>query len=285
MSFDKKHVNWIMPERRLWAPQRPRFLMSPPMLGIVGGGARGYQTGAVNLDGVNDYLRASTSFTTSTDSQKFSWHMWLKLSTASDGNAVDFYNGRSGGNSQPLFRKTNADIIHIEFVDGSNSTAFNIESTMTVTSTMGWVSVGFGVDNTSTTTGSFRLFINGSTTWSSTSALIGTNSIDWTSTGTHTLFASNAAGNLYAGDVADVYLETVSAVLANSSGIGLFRSTATGKPLSLGANGSGPTGAQPVMFLKHTPGSTPADFDDNLGYGGPVPITGALTESTSSPTD
>lgn len=255
--------------------------MFPFTHGILSAAA--YVTGAVNFDGTNDYLRASTSFTNSTNSNKFSFSAWIKLSTAMDAASFTFYTGRDGANNQPFFRNSTSGL-HFEHVTAGNSTAYNLQSTEVLTSTWGWIHIAVGVDNTSTSTGTFAVFVNGATSWSSTSALVSTSAVDWTSTGTHTFFANNSASELYAGDVADVYLETVAATLASTANITLFRGS-NGKPVNLGSSGATPSGAQPVVFLTHVAGATAADFDDNLGYGGTVPIVGALTESTSSPTD
>lgn len=53
--------------------------------------------------------------------------------------------------------------------------------------------------------------------------------------------------------------------------------SATGKPVSLGANGSTPTGNQPLIYM---PAGDPSD---NKGTGGNFTITGALDVASTSP--
>jgi hypothetical protein len=56
--------------------------------------------------------------------------------------------------------------------------------------------------------------------------------------------------------------------------------SATGKPVSLGANGSTPFGTQPAIYL----GNPLATWHTNLGAGGGFNVTGgALTAASTSP--
>lgn len=60
---------------------------------------------------------------------------------------------------------------------------------------------------------------------------------------------------------------------------------AAGKPVFLGADGSEPTGNQPLMFHHIDSGAAASTFGDNLGTGGAFSITGSLTIAATSPTD
>ena len=63
-----------------------------------------------------------------------------------------------------------------------------------------------------------------------------------------------------------------------------FRSGA-GKPISLGADGSTPTGAQPIIYQRIASGGAATDFATNLGSGGNFSITGSLDLSSTNPSD
>jgi hypothetical protein len=57
--------------------------------------------------------------------------------------------------------------------------------------------------------------------------------------------------------------------------------SAAGKPVSLGANGSTPTGSQPIIYLANPT----ATWQDNLGAGGNFTENGALADAATNPSD
>jgi hypothetical protein len=57
--------------------------------------------------------------------------------------------------------------------------------------------------------------------------------------------------------------------------------SAGGKPVNLGADGSTPTGNQPIVYLN----GDETDFQTNQGDGGNFSVTGTLTACSSSPSD
>lgn len=88
------------------------------------------------------------------------------------------------------------------------------------------------------------------------------------------------AGNM-AVELADFYFDNSFIDLSNAANMAKFRDAVTGKPVALGADGSGPTGSQPVCFL-----SGPASsFNINRGYGGDFTVTGSPTDASTSPSD
>ena len=61
--------------------------------------------------------------------------------------------------------------------------------------------------------------------------------------------------------------------------------SASGKPVSLGATGSLPTGTAPIIYQRVADGAAVATFATNLGTGGDFSITGTLTTGSTSPSD
>lgn len=57
------------------------------------------------------------------------------------------------------------------------------------------------------------------------------------------------------------------------------------KPVKLGGTGSDPTGTSPTVFCRLADGEAPANFALNRGTGGNYTVTGALTTSSTSPSD
>jgi hypothetical protein len=64
--------------------------------------------------------------------------------------------------------------------------------------------------------------------------------------------------------------------LTVAANVAKFRDPATGKPVSLGADGSLPTGTAPAIYLKNPYSS----FGTNSGTGGDFTVYGTLTEAT-----
>lgn len=61
--------------------------------------------------------------------------------------------------------------------------------------------------------------------------------------------------------------------------------SAAGKPVDLGADGSNPTGSAPLIYLSVRPGDTAADFCTNRGTGGNFTQNGELILASTSPSD
>lgn len=59
--------------------------------------------------------------------------------------------------------------------------------------------------------------------------------------------------------------------------------SANGKPVSLGSDGSFPTGTAPIAYFHLNDGQAVANFASNKGSGGDFSITGTLTTGTTSP--
>lgn len=100
-------------------------------------------------------------------------------------------------------------------------------------------------------------------------------SIPWT-LGTWLLNVTNLA-EFYLND--DVYMDL--SVEANRR---KFISS-NGKPVSLGSDGSLPTGSSPLIYFHLDDGESAANFATNRGTGGNFSITGTLSTASTSPSD
>ncbi|MBF0284799.1 MAG: hypothetical protein HQL51_10120 [Magnetococcales bacterium] len=85
------------------------------------------------------------------------------------------------------------------------------------------------------------------------------------------------------GDIAEFYLN-IASYLDPATNLTKFRS-ASGKPVDLGANGSTPSGSQPLVYLSVRPGGVANDWASNLGSAGAFSITGTLSLSSTNPSD
>ncbi len=80
------------------------------------------------------------------------------------------------------------------------------------------------------------------------------------------------ANNKFHGDIAELYWTNEYIDLSSASNRLKFL-TASGEPANLGADGSTPTGTQPLIYLANAT----ATFQNNLGSGGNFTENGALT--------
>lgn len=89
--------------------------------------------------------------------------------------------------------------------------------------------------------------------------------------------ANTGGSSHYAGDVAELYFTTEWLDISDSTVREKFAKS--GKPVYLGADGSKPSGTQPILYFKG-PAST---FDTNLGSGGAFTASGTFTDASTKP--
>lgn len=252
--------------------------MFPFTHGILGSAA--YVTGAVAFDGVNDYMQKTSVLSgVSTDTTTLTISGWVNFNSTA-GDAVDQYLLYNVTGLMYIL-KTTTNILRCNAYNstGGTSTAFNVVSTGTYTSTSGWIHLALSRNSTT-----LQLWINGANAESSASsvrstALHSAASTGWTIGAVH----PGGTGKTYA-HFAD-WIANFSTGVELSANIIKFRSAA-GKPVDMGANGNTPFTAAPHFFFKHTAGSSGSTFAvDRSTNANNFTITGALAESTSSPSD
>jgi hypothetical protein len=87
--------------------------------------------------------------------------------------------------------------------------------------------------------------------------------------------------NLYEGDAADLWIAPGQFIDFSVEANRRKFIDADGKPVSLGADGSTPTGTAPAVFFSGDSSS----FATNKGTGGAFTLTGSLTDALTSPSD
>ena len=248
--------------------------MFPFTHGILRGA--GYVTGAVNFDGTNDVSARGADLTGSADAATWMFSMWILPASTLGGSAVAQRNLYFAEGGFGYVRLTTADNLLVHFESATSSTFCTFLSTGTISSTNGWSHIAFSCDGSSG-----ALMLRGATNWTST-AFVSTAAPDFTRVN-HLIGAnSTAVVSPYTGDLADFWMH-MSTYIDVRANIGNYISG--GKPVDLGSSGAIPTGSQPIMFFKMAAGSSGSTFAVNIGSGGNFSITGALSESTSSPSD
>ena len=243
-----------------------------------------YTPGAVEFDGTNDVMSRSTDFTGNAASQVGTLSFWYLPSTGSGFTEYVYASTGAGGVINYVAQLAASSALELLFLSSTGGTVVNLGSTVLVTSTGGWRHIAAAFDMAST--GKSHLYIDGVDAKSSTSSQSTALTCAWAQNGHHVGGVDAAStGNRLAGRLADFYLNTAAFIdISASSNLLLFRSAA-GKPVDLGSSGQTPTGSAPTFFFTHVAGATASDFATNRAGNGNMTITGALTESTSSPSD
>lgn len=241
-------------------------------------GIGGYATGAVVFDGSNDYLTRGANPTGLLDGKKGIISFWVNFQ-GGDGVQCSFIENFSAFFA---IRKLNTNKWQFSGANSSSSSIFVMRSNSSYTSASGWIHVlaswdlGSGVD---------YLYVNNSTELNSIT--LTNDTINYIkSPANFSLGASTAGNSKLNGYLADVYINLAEALdFSSSSNRAKFIDQTTLKPISLGSDGSLPTGTAPLFLQRLNPGSSASTFATNLGTGGDFSITGTLTTAPSSPTD
>ncbi len=231
----------------------------------AGGGFLYYST---VFDGTNDFMVKSGGLTGITDSQKGLLSFWLKMGAGTDGDTEKILY-----NVGPFaVTRANDDQIRIDAQNSSGVTVLDIRSTNLglVEVASGWVHVLASWDLS--TAGRRYIYLNGVSFMNEVTFTVG-ETIDYNN-GNDLRFGTQSAGVLMLnGLVSEVYW--TNEWLAGTTALAAFNNS--GHPKNLGANGSTPTGTQPLIYL-HNPFSS---FQTNLGSGGNFTVTGALGDGGS----
>lgn len=228
------------------------------------GGAYTAENGAL-FDGTNDFMNR-VDFVGNADSKILTFSLFVKPDV---GKYI-----YSNSNSRVAIRLTTTTVV-VSAKSPANVTVLAVASSGGV-SLGSWVHILGSFDLSDT--GKRHLYVD------DVSDLVVTtytdSLIDHTRS-TQVVGAQHASGNKLDGCLQEFWLSTSEyidfSVEANRR---KFISAAV-KPVSLGADGSTPTGTAPIMYLNNPFGS----FETNKGTGGNLTVTGALAECGSSPSD
>jgi len=243
-------------------------------IGFAGGGTAAYDTGAVTFDGATDWMTRGAGLTGAADGESLLVSFWAKF--AADGATYTIFQGQVGASVRlHIYRFSGDNKVYFE-VNNTAGTQICQLSTSAVTAASGWNNFVWSL---SMGTPTAFLYRNGAD--DKTQLALSAGTMDFTLDDWRFGATVSGANNQLAADVADFYMALE--YLDLSTNIGKFYSG--GKPVNLGANGSTPTGTQPIVLFRHVTGAAASDFGTNLGSGGDFTITGTLTEAATSPSD
>jgi hypothetical protein len=222
-----------------------------------------YVTSAVKFDGTNDYLSKATELTGLADGKKGILSVWLRINGGDAAGQIIVEGGGSG--LMGLQRQTTNKFV----VDGYNAAVANIlrmtSATSYITSTT-WRHLLCSWD---LSIGAAHMYVNDINDLAGGATILN-DTIDYTS-GSHYVGARADASRKLNADIADLYVNYAEYLDLSVTANRRKFIDESGKPVDVGADGSGPTGTAPVIFLKGSP------FATNRGTGGGFTTTGALT--------
>jgi hypothetical protein len=243
------------------------------------GSAGGYTANAVHFDGTNDYLTRGADLTGNADGKVGLLSVWVNL-TGGDGVFKTVWASRIAGGAGPrvTLQRTDGNKWQMLGANAAGTVILNMTSTTSYTSASGWHNVRASWDLLN---GDGWLYV-GDTDDLAAGATLTNDTLDYT-------IAQHVVGAVYAGsflqlldgDLADLYVNYAEVQDQSVEANRRKFFSATGKPVSLGADGSTPTGTAPIVFLSNAT----ATWQTNLGGGGGFTEVGALTDAASSPSD
>ena len=254
------------------------FLINPFLFG-----SGLYTCDAADFDGTNDYMRLGAALSGASDSKQLTLSMWLRFD-GGDGATQELFNlvTTAGGSTRRFgcSRNTANRLAYIA-ANAAGTTILNSTHTDTITADGNWHHFAISLDLADT--GKRHAYLDG-VSMTGGYAVYTDDTIDYAGTNDCQVGVRGTV-NRFNGCMAEVFFDETYIDLSVAANLQKFRSVA-GKPVSLGADGSTPLGAQPLVYLRVADGAAVTTFANNLGSGGgTLTITGTLDLCDSSPTD
>src|SRR3990167_3560410 len=233
---------------------------------------------SADFDGTNDYMTRGAGLTGASDSKSGIISAWVRFD-GGDGAAMQIIRSTTAVN-QFLFLKRTDNVIGVAGDNAAGTEILLLLSDTAYTAGATWLHV-LASWNLATAAG--HLYINDVSDLAAGPTLTD-DTIDYTLSD-WAIGAETAGSFKLNGCLAEVYFAPgqyldFSLVVNRRKFI-----SASGKPVSLGATGSLPTGTAPIVYQRVADGAAVATFATNLGTGGGFSITGPLTTGSTSPSD
>lgn len=229
-------------------------------------------TGAV-FDGTNDFLSRGADLTGIADGQIGLFSCWLRMGAGSSNTTSYRFFGSETERVQ-CYRHTDGQFVVLCRQSDDTTVAWFESNANSVVIATGWVHLLASWDTS--TAGRRLIYINGSAQTNENTFTTGT-TIDFAGATNWRVGFELGGGSRLNGTLCELYFTTPASyydisVQANRE---KFR-TSGGKPENLGADGSTPTGTQPLVYFGRT--AVPA-WETNAGSGGDFTETGTLVDS------
>jgi hypothetical protein len=230
-----------------------------------------YVARAVNFDGTNDYLTRGGGLTGASDGKVGTCSFWAKFN-GGDGS-LQYIVAFAGGSGWTVFRYTD-NKLYVSGYNPSGSNIVNYNSSGTYLSSSGW---NHFLASWDLAAGALQMYVNDAT--ASPMITMNTNdTIDYT-TSDWGIGATVIGASKLNADIADLYVNFATRIDFSIEANRRKFISVEKKPVNLGQNGELATGSQPIIFCQ----GPASNFSTNKGTGGNFTATGALADSTTSP--
>ena len=235
--------------------------------------AGGYSPNAVKFDGSNDYLTRGADLTGIADSKSGIFSCWLRL----DGNdgALQTILANLLSSARFVVTRTSANKFRILGKNAAGTTILDQATTATYLASAKHIHILAAWDLATTTA---QIYINDTADVTSTTKTNDT--LDYvTATPNWSIGSETDGTNKIYGSVAELYFAPGQYLDFSTESNRRKFIDAAGLPVSLGADGSTPTGSAPAIYLK----GDYTGFGTNSGSGGNFTVNGALEKASSTP--
>ena len=242
--------------------------------------AAGYVVDAADFDGTNDYMTRGADLTGNADGKVGLLSFWVRLD-GGDGATLDVINNGTGLTQGGIRCSRNtANVFTVVGRNAAGTARLQLSSNTTTAADAAWRHLLISWDMTDTAKRHF--YLNDASVLSVVTYTDDT--LDYTKTDFAVGGGTGGAQKMN-GCLAEVYFNpAVYMDLSVEANRRKFIS-ATGKPVSLGSDGSTPTGTAPILYQRVADGAAASTFATNLGSGGNFTITGSLDVASTSPSD
>lgn len=249
-----------------------RRYTSGPAAYAPAGGAPPYAAVTTNFDGTNDWLSRASGLTSAVDGKLGTLSFWIDKIQA-DGQSRGILRDTAG---RLQINHTSGNLIQIVGQSSGGTTNLTLISTSQIAAAGGWYHILASWDLLN---GLGHLYINDADVRAG-SPTLNNGLIDYT-TADLGIYSNVGGTSKFQCDATEFYFNFVEYVDITVEANRRKFIDAAGKPVDLGADGSTPTGSQPIIYLKNPHTS----YEVNLGYGGDFIANGSLTAGSSSPSD
>lgn len=244
---------------------------------LIGFGRSGsIPVNAVDFDAAT-YLTRGADLDGVSDSPLCLFSCWFRLD-AGDGTLLYFFSNDTNEGFCTVFRDTD-NKFKANFYDATGALSYKLESSGTVVTGSAWRHIAVSVDTNFAAGNKLgKMYIDGAdVTVVAADAAIAFNIAFSSATTNFGAMASTAGNGKWNGCIAEYYLAPMQ-YLALATNIGKFYSA--GRPVSLGGNGSVPTGTPPAVYFN----TEAASYGSNAGTGGNYSVTaGSVAGCSSAP--
>lgn len=237
-----------------------------------------YRANSVLFDGTADYLRISNDLTGMPDGKAGTFSCWFDLK-GGDGADMRFFHKKNTAEAFRLQiqRVATTNLIRVSARNSANSTILDFDTAAAFVAAGGWKHLLIAWDLG--TAGRRHIFITD--VEDTTQTTFTDDTIDYTTgDGGVGIGAKEDGSDKFNGEIADMWFNDTWLDITTAAERRKFIN-ADLKPVDLGADGSLPLSAVPVVFLS---GPT-VNWHTNKGGGGGFTENGALTDGSSSPSD